>query len=162
MAPGEVEHDVVAHPRRERQRRGAVGGREGGRRDGAAAGGPGEREHGVGEELDAPQRRGELARLGVGGDGGGRDGPQRWQRQRRGVLRDRVGQRRAVRGDLEAAPVELDQDRRRRVARVEQEHDAHGPGALGERADGGAGGGEPGGFHAAKCGGPSPLGSSPL
>ena len=66
LAPGDVEHDRLALARGDGERHVRVARRERRRRHRAAAERAGEREHRVGEQLDAPDRRGQLARLGIG------------------------------------------------------------------------------------------------
>ena len=138
LAPGDVEHDRLALAGRDRERHVRVARRERRGRHRAAAERAGEREDRVGEQLDAPDRRGQLARLGIGAQRGRGHRAQvaERDRQRRGIARDtdRVG----ILRHLQRAVLEpLEQHGRRGVAAVEQGDDAFGSGTVGEVVDGG-------------------------
>ena len=139
LAPADVEHDRLALAGRDGERHVRVARRERRGRHRAAAERAGEREDRVGEQLDAPDRRRQLARL--------RIGAQRGRGHRRAGRRARpaapAGSRATSTGsassvDLQRAVLEpLEQHRRRGVAAVEQGDDALGAGAVGEVLDGG-------------------------
>ena len=142
----------VARGHGERQVRVAGGERRGG--DGAAPERAGEREHRLGQQLDAADRRGELPGLDIRAHRARRHRAQVAERQRGGVGIRLGGDRIDVLGHLQRAVLEpLDEHRRRVVALVEQRHDAIRAGAGGEVLEGRERDGEA--AHGSQCAAPA-------